>query len=129
MIYDYRGEMEQDIREAIENYEDWKGERITEHFEDETDAVNELYDILWIDDSVTGNGSGSYTFSTYDAEQNVLHNFDLLDQACEEFGTNIGDIYTSGGPEAWDVTIRCYLLGEVLHKVVYELFDTQQENE
>ena len=35
-------------------------------------------------DSVTGNASGSYTFSAWQAEENLCHNFELLTDALEE---------------------------------------------
>lgn len=127
MTYDYRKEMKKDITQAIEEREAWTGKKITEEYKDWIDAVNGLYDELWTDDAVTGNASGSYTFSTYQAEENVLHNFDLLEEACNEFCQNIGDVYSSGGAEAWDVTIRCYLLDEVLTDVIKKRFANEEQ--
>lgn len=123
MSYDYRSEMADDIRRAIAEYEEWENATIVESFIDEDQAYEYLYDKLWADDSVTGNASGSYTFSRWQAEENLAHNFDLLEEACNEFGQDIGSLYSSMGAEAWDVTIRCYLLGEVLHDVVEEMFE------
>ena len=37
------------------------------------DRDDELYDDLWIEDSVTGNGSGSYTFDRIEAITTALH--------------------------------------------------------
>ena len=42
---------------------------------------------------------------------------DLLKEACEEF-CSVPDLTN---PEACDVTIRCYLLGECLHDALEEL--------
>lgn len=114
--YDYYGNMKSDILNAIEYYHD-----LTE-YDSMDDAYNSLYDDLWINDSVTGNASSSYTFNTYTAEENLCHNMDLLMNACNEFGQSIGDAIERGA-EHCDVTIRCYLLGSVLSEVLDELND------
>lgn len=81
---------------------------------------DELCDHLWIDDSVTGNGSGSYTFSTYQAEENLCHNWDLLEESLEDFGQTDVNILEKGA-EWCDVTIRCYLLSQCLDEVIDEI--------
>lgn len=53
------------IKEEI-NLDEWKGNR--EGLEEK------LNDELWTVDSVTGNASGSYTFNTWEAEENLAHN-------------------------------------------------------
>lgn len=45
---DYKRQVEEDAREAIEEGADWNP------------TWEDMYDALFIDDSVTGNGSGSY---------------------------------------------------------------------
>ena len=90
-------------------------------------------DELWVDDSVTGNGSGSYTFSTWQAEENLCHNMDELEDACDEFGQDIGEAVKQGA-EYCDVTIRCYLLGQAISAALDELEEEgkiqyQQEEE
>jgi hypothetical protein len=84
-----------------------------------------LNDTLWTVDSVTGNGSGSYTFNSYQAEENICHNFDLLAEALEEFGGGC-DILKDGA-EAADVTIRCYLLGQCIAEALEEIEDDFEE--
>lgn len=84
---------------------------------DKDDVAQALYDTLFIDDSVTGNASGSYTFSTWQAEENLCHNMDLLKEACDEFGENASDLIEKGA-EACDVTIRCYLLPQAISNVL-----------
>ena len=105
MKYDYYDAVLNDVREALK----------------ETNERNyeTLYDRLWVDDSVTGNGSGSYTFNTWEAEENLCHNLDLLREALEEFGCDIS--YLEKGAEACDVTIRCYLLAQALSEALEEL--------
>lgn len=85
-----------------------------------------LYDDMFIDDSITGNASGSYTFNTWQAEENIAHNMDLLKEALEEFGGDYGEALEKGA-EYCDVTIRCYLLGQVLQEVLEELEEEEEE--
>ena len=115
--YDYRKAIKEDIRVYIgENY---TAEEIAEMLLDIDEFETQLNDDLWIDDSVTGNASGSYTFSTYKAEEYLCHNLDLLAEAVEEFDCKM-DILRNGA-EACDVTIRCYLLGQAIAEVLEEL--------
>lgn len=84
-----------------------------------------LNDELWAEDSVTGNGSGSYTFDRWMAEENLNHNWDLLEDALCEFGYDDVNIVEKGA-EWCDVTIRCYVLGECISQVVGELRDSTE---
>lgn len=84
------------------------------------DLYQELYDDLFVSDRVTGNGSGSYTFNTWQAEENLCHNLDLLGEALNKFGCDASYLMDKGA-EACDVTIRCYLLGQCLTQVLDEL--------
>ena len=104
MDYNYYEEIKEDVKEYLKNT-------------DERD-FDVLYDDMFVDDSITGNASGSYTFSTWQAEENLCHNLDLLKEALEGFGINLNYLES---PEACDVTIRCYLLGQVLQEVLDEL--------
>lgn len=103
MDYNYYENVLEDVKEALKET-------------DERDFQT-LYDDFFIDDSITGNASGSYTFSTWQAEENLCHNMDLLKEACEEFGSE-PDLEN---PEACDVTIRCYLLGQALEEALKDL--------
>lgn len=100
---DYVRETEENVRTALKDYQ----------ISSLSDLWN-VYDELWIDDSVTGNGSGSYTFNSYKAEENVKDLFfdeDFLD-GLKEFGVELGELLNDG-PEALDVTARCVALGRV----------------
>lgn len=115
--YNYNESVKNDVREWIAN--NW--EDIKEKFQnDEITNCDELYeylnDTLFYEDSVTGNASGSYTFSTWQAEENLCHNMDLLGEALEEFGCDAS--YLEKGAEACDVTMRCYLLGGAISEVL-----------
>ena len=117
--YDYRKAMKEDIYNYLEdNYYMLDLPEDTEEIDFE-ELYNDLYDKMWIADGVTGNASGSYFFNSYEAEKALLGNLDLLDEACDELCTNT-DILKDG-PETCDVTIRCYLLGEVLADVLDEI--------
>ena len=118
--YDYRYHVENDIRDYIEDH--YTPEELREQSYGETEE--KLYDEMFNADSVTGNGSGSYTFSTWAAEENLCHNLDLLGDALFEFGDD-GTYIMRHGAEACDVTIRCYLLGEILHDILPEYLETE----
>lgn len=79
---DYMGQVERDAREAIEEGAGWY------------DSWDEMYDALFVDDAVTGNGSGSYTFSTVKAAGYGIELF-------------------AESPETVDVIARCLALGFV----------------
>lgn len=123
--YDYREAVKNDVMEYIKNEIDFS------EFDTLEELEEKLNDELWTVDSVTGNGSGSYTFSTYEAEENICHNLDLLGEALAEFGSG-ADYLITNGAEAADVTIRCYLLGECIAAALEELeddFDEAHEDE
>ena len=112
--YNYLEAVTADAKAAIlENLNYWK-------FSDREDLEEIANDELWINDSVTGNASGSYTFSTWKAEEHLCHNMDELEEACNEFGQDIGEAVKHGA-EYCDVTIRCYLLGQAISAALDEL--------
>ena len=114
--YNYLEQVTADAKEAIlENMKHWS-------FDDREELEEVAQDELWAEDSVTGNGSGSYFFSTWKAEEALCHNWDLLAEALEEFGGDT-DILRQGA-EACDVTIRCYLLG---HSIAAALDELEEE--
>ena len=127
--YDYREAVCDDIRQWLDWNEDFKNEHADESGqwlrEDNRDEIlEELNDRLWVDDSVTGNGSGSYTMNTWEAEENLCHNLDLLGEALEEFGCS-PDYLAKNGAEACDVTIRCYLLWQCIEKVLDDILEEE----
>ena len=118
MSYNYLEAIKDDVKQAIEdnyNLDEYRGNR---------DGLKEkLNDDLWIDDSVTGNASGSYTFNSYQAGEYVKDNLDILKEAATDFCcTDRAEKWLFD--EAWedaDVTIRCYLLGQAIGEVLDEL--------
>lgn len=113
--YDYYSALVADIEQYI------KDNDITADNAD----YNELYDKLFVEDSVTGNASGSYTFNRYRAEEYLCHNLELYVDACNEFG--IEPVIKEA--EIMDVTIRCYLLGSALEAVLYDMVITSEQME
>ena len=120
-MYDYKEAIKEDVKEYIcENY---NADEIRENLETSaarSDFKEKLNEILWIEDSVTGNASGSYTFNTWQAEENLCHNMDLLEEVCDEFGQDLGEALGRGA-EYCDVTIRCYLLSGAISDALDEI--------
>lgn len=123
--YDYLSAVESDVREYIENNVDFHD------YSDLDEMKEDLNEKLFVEDSVTGNASGSYTFNAWKADECLCHNLDLLAEANEAFGGS-SDIL-SDGAEMCDVTIRCYLLGQAIENVAPDMWqdweDSQEENE
>ena len=112
--YNYLEAVTNDAKQAIlENMDMWE-------WHNREELEENANDWLWTADEVTGNGSGSYTFSTWKAEENLCHNMDELEDACNEFGQDIGEAVKQGA-EYCDVTIRCYLLGQAISAAIDEL--------
>ena len=119
-MYDYKEAVKEDILQYI------RDEVELSAFDDMEELEEYLNKELWIEDSVTGNASGSYTFSTWEAEENLCHNFDLLAEAAAEFGESLDKILKDGA-EAADVAIRCYLLAEAVAEALEEIEEEFEE--
>lgn len=113
MDYNYFEAVCDDVREVI--VESW-ADRFAE-FETLDELCEALNDELWACDRVTGNGSRSYTFSAWKAEEYLAHNWGVLEEACAKFGADIGEEVKKGAENA-DVLIRCYFLGAAIKKVL-----------
>ena len=112
--YNYLKEVTNDAKAAIlENMDMWE-------WHNREELEENANDWLWTADEVTGNASGSYTFNTWKAEENLCHNMDELEDACNEFGQDIGEAVKQGA-EYCDVTIRCYLLSQAISDALDEL--------
>ena len=120
MAYDYREAVKDDVLEYINdeiNFEDF------DTLEELEEYLNE---VLFTEDSVTGNASGSYTFGTYEAEENICHNMNLLQEALSEFGDTEALVMDFDAEKA-DVIIRCYLLSECIAAALEEIEDEFEE--
>lgn len=115
-MYNYLEEIKKDVENYIEENE------IKVNYENRNEIEEKLIEDLWIEDTVTGNGSGSYTFNTCEAQEYVSDNLDLLQEAIEEFGYNWEEFNPLAKGFEWcDVTIRCYLLNQAISEVLDEV--------
>lgn len=127
MSYNYLEALKEDIRQAIEegyNLDEYRGNR--------EELEQKLNDDLWIDDSVTGNASGSYTFNSYKAMEYVKDNLNLVSEMASEFCVShdeIGEHFLNEDWEYFDVSIRCYLLGQAINEVLDEIEEAGQLDE
>ena len=121
MAYNYLEAMVDDIKDYID-------ENINlDEFEDRQELEEKLNDDLWTEDSVTGNGSGSYTFDRHKSYENVQGDLDAMDyirDLVSEFGVDaetVAEKFLDEDYEYWDVSIRCYLLGQAIGEALNEL--------
>ena len=116
--YDYFNAMKSDVLDYINeniNYSD---------FDDIEELETYLNDELFCEDSVTGNASGSYTFDYCTAKEYVTDNIDVCRDALSEFcvaAETIGEKFLTEDWEYFDVTIRCYLLSEVIAETLKDI--------
>ena len=94
--YNYNEIVKADVKEYIQN--NYTTVEIIDGLAHREDFDQHLYDEMWTADEVTGNGSGSYTFSRWQAEENLCHNMDLLADALADFGCGLD--YIEKGAEA-----------------------------
>ena len=127
--YNYVDALKDDIKDYIaENGIDIK----TLGDGDRDSAESALNDDLWVEDSVTGNGSGSYTFDREQAKEYLFDSSDgmeLLKEAVSEYGIEAETIAEKMMGEDWewfDVTIRCYALYQAISEVFDELWDEEE---
>lgn len=118
MKHNYNEVITADIIDYIR--ENYTSEELTEKLTDREAFSDELNDELWACDSVTGNGSGSYFFNRYQAEEALCHNWDILIDALFEFGCDDVNPIDKGA-EWCDVTIRCYLLSSCIYSALESL--------
>ena len=120
-MYDYRENVMCDIREWISDNED------SLEGLDRSDAYELVYDACWKEDSVTGNASGSYTFSRTLARDNFFSDLDsdqyIWDMCEDGFSTyeEVGKLMAQSDWEKVDVYIRCWLLNQCVTEVLDEM--------
>lgn len=125
--YNYRENVENDVLTYINENYNMDDVRNTLYYSDTREAfIEKLNNALWVEDSVTGNASGSYTMNRHIAEEHICHNYDIMWEAFYEFGytmKDVGEFITSKGAEAIDVTIRCYILPSAINKVIIRIME------
>lgn len=115
---DYREQVKADLLEYAKE--------LWEH--DKEITVESIIDSAFVSDQVTGNGSGSYTFNTAEAANN-LEKVIWLDETVELFrDMGYEGIPLEKGAETIDVIIRCALVNE-FHSDVEDLLHELNEVE
>lgn len=108
-IEDYKEQIKDDLREYAQESKSY------------CDSLEAFRDSCWTADSVTGNGSGSYTFNRWQAEENIkdlIFSEELLEMF-REFGEE--RVPLERGAEFIDVSIRCFLLDSCIYEIEEEL--------
>lgn len=108
-INEYKEQVKQDVLDYAEESKGYCND--FEQFRDDA----------WIADSVTGNGSGSYYCNSYKAQEaigDLIWSEELLDMF-KEYGYE--QVPMDKGPEYIDVSIRCFLLDEVINENEQEI--------
>lgn len=121
--YSYPSHVKNDIKEFIEKRLDSGTFGLL--IQGDEDTIQDVEDLMFDQDDVTGNASGSYTFNTFEAEQNLMGNWDLLREAKEELQPDVDLI--EKGPEFCDVMIRCYLLDWCFNKALNDIVNDTEE--
>lgn len=124
---DYYQQVKNDAIEAIDEQFDcgyWDGDT-------QWDVV---YDNLFVDDAVTGNGSGSYFFNAAKAREAVadaIWDDKILDTLSEIgiSGDRIAQYLRDNDAESLDVCIRCAMLSEVYGEIEEHFSDRVSECE
>lgn len=124
---DYYQQVKNDAIAAIDeqfDYGYWDGDT-------EWDVV---YDNIFVDDAVTGNGSGSYFFNAAKAREAVadaIWDEKILDVLSEIgiSGDRIAQYLRDNDAESLDVCIRCAMLGEVYSEIEEHFSDRVSECE
>lgn len=122
-IYSYPSHEQQDIKEFIEKRLDSGTFGLL--IQGDEDTIQDVEDLMFDQDEITGNASGSYTFNTFKAEECLVGNWDLLREAKEELQPNVDLI--DKGPEYCDVLIRCYLLDWCFNKALNDIVNGPEE--
>ena len=114
-MYDYKKVIKTDVKEWMDNNE-----------VDITDPnlESEIFESCWVCDYVTGNASGSYTFSRCEARDNFFNDPDSEDYVREMIDEGfissgeLGERIAQSDWEWLDVSIRCFLLDSAIGEVL-----------
>ena len=109
--YDYREHVSDDVRDYIAKH--YTREELKSLADDFDELGEKLHDKIWMADSVTGNRSGSYTCNSWQAEEYLCHNLELIQEVDFVFGK-----LDLASPESCDMAIRCYYLDDCINDVL-----------
>lgn len=122
--YDYKRAITDDVKDWIVNDSDIIEEGIMDGRDD--DLYNWIYDEVFDEDSITGNGTYYYGTEEFCSEC-LSGNFDILYEAMHEFGGRnevnimINHYEDKDLARYFDCTIRCYLLMDCIYQAIDEL--------
>lgn len=92
-------------------------------FSNREEAADWLFDELYTEDSITGNGTFGYATEEL-CEEYLCHNLDLLIIACDEFDVSwkVAKVHYENKQLAryLDCTIRCYVLMTAIYNALTE---------
>ena len=124
--YNYLDAVKEDVKAWLEDnsdqFEEIKDNNKIDGVIDWDGVKDDLNEILWSEDSITGNGSGSYTFNREKARDYVLNDGlqyleDLVNEGWLTY-ENIGKYVTNYNFESLDVSLRCYFLSQAIEEVI-----------
>lgn len=110
----YFEQVKADVNEYMEDNEYYFN---LSDYADVDEFQDRIYESMFVADSVTGNGSGSYTFNREEAKKYVLADIDTVKEALSEFCVSAEEVGNKFLEEDWeylDVTARCYILGQAV---------------
>lgn len=110
-FYNYKEEMIDELEDML------KDSDINFEGKDRGEAYEELQDLAF-DRDVTGNRVGSYWCNELKAERALLGNFDLVQDALDDFGMESVDSPELLSGEHLDVLVREHLLPQVIDEVL-----------
>ena len=114
MEYNYLQELTADILAWIHEHVDKK------RYKTRADLERYLRATLPDEDDITGRQAGSYTLNSWTAEENLCHNWTLLQEAmCWHKGP---EDPIAEGPEWCDMMIRLYLLDTAISQAVDDIW-------
>lgn len=122
--YSYPENVKNDIKEYINDELDTGTFGLL--VQGDEDTIEDIRDTLFNEDSVTGNASGSYTMNMLKAEENLIGNWDLLEEAINEFDLHVNPI--KKGAEWCDSVIRCYLVDWCFTEAIKEITKQETKN-
>ena len=110
-FYDYKSEMVDELEAIL------KDSDITFNCKNRGEAYEDLQDLAF-DRYITGNRIGSYWCNELKAERALLGNFDLVQDALDDFSMESIDSPELFSGEHLDVLVREYLLPSVIDDVL-----------
>lgn len=115
--YDYMEAMVNDIKDYIE-----ENINLADYTRDELEE--QLNDDLWVEDSVTGNGSGYYDDASYEHVTGDYSAMEYIRDLVREYDISaetVAEKFLDEDYAYWDVSIRCYLLGQAIGEALDQL--------